>query len=104
MSNDAVGKRIEDLLRVPAGALKDKLSPALEDIRRYGIGRLLEEYPDFLARLLNKLKQMDAARGCGQIDGSLMGRRGFSGRSIARHEVRIGEGRTRPPCQYRSFG
>jgi hypothetical protein len=61
MSNDAVRERIEDLLRVPAGALKDKLSPALEDIRRYGPGRLLEEYPDFLARLLNRLKETDAA-------------------------------------------
>jgi hypothetical protein len=69
MSNDAVGKRIEDLLRVPAGALKDKLSPALEDIRRYGIGRLLEEYPDFLARLLNRLKETDAASLFSRIPG-----------------------------------
>jgi len=42
--------------------------------------------------------------GRGPIDGSLMGRREFPGGSIARHEVRIGEGRKRPPCQYRSFG
>jgi len=61
MSNDAVGNRTEDLLCLPAGGLKDKLFPALEDIRRYGIGRLLEEYPDFLARLLNRLRETDAA-------------------------------------------
>lgn len=61
MSSDAVEKRIEDLLRMPAEALKDQLSPTLEDIRRYGIGRLLEEYPGFLARLLDKLKRIDAA-------------------------------------------
>jgi len=61
MFNDEMRKSIDDLLRVPAEALKAELSPALEDIRIYGIGRLLEEYPDFLARLLNKLKQMDAA-------------------------------------------
>lgn len=61
MFNDVMRKSIDDLLHVPAEALKAKLSPALEDIRIYGIGRLLEEYPDFLARLLNKLKQMNAA-------------------------------------------
>ena len=61
MSNDAVRKSIEELLRVPAEALEDELSKSLEDIRRYGIGRVLQESPDFLARLLNKLKQMDAA-------------------------------------------
>jgi hypothetical protein len=61
MFNEAMRKSVDDLLRMPAEALKDKLSAALEDIRIYGIGRLLEEYPDFLARLLNWLKQMDAA-------------------------------------------
>ena len=61
MFNEAMRKSVDDLLRMPAEALKDKLSAALEDIRIYGIGRLLEEYPDFLARLLNKLKQMNAA-------------------------------------------
>ena len=61
MFNEAMRKSVDDLLCMPAEALKDKLSAALEDIRIYGIGRLLEEYPDFLARLLNWLKQMDAA-------------------------------------------
>jgi len=62
MSNDAMKKAMEDLFRLPAERLKDKLPPALEEIRKYGIGKLLGEYPDFLARLLNKLKQVDAAR------------------------------------------
>jgi len=61
MSNDAMKISIEELLRIPAEALKDELSQSLEDIRSYGIGRVLQEYPDFLARLLNKLKQMGAA-------------------------------------------
>jgi len=61
MFNEAMRKSIDDLLCVPQEALKDKLSLALEDIRIYGIGRLLGEYPDFLARLLNKLRQMNAA-------------------------------------------
>jgi hypothetical protein len=61
MSNEAMRKSIEELLRVPAEALMDELSQSLEDIRSYGIGRVLQECPDFLARLLNKLKHMDAA-------------------------------------------
>jgi hypothetical protein len=61
MSSDGGSRSIEDPLGGPAEVLKDKLSPALEEIRRYGIGRLLEEDPDFLARLLIKLKHMDAA-------------------------------------------
>ncbi|MFH1124635.1 MAG: hypothetical protein V1758_13355, partial [Pseudomonadota bacterium] len=36
------------------------MSPALEEIRRYGIGKSLGEYPDFLGRLLEKLKLEDA--------------------------------------------
>jgi hypothetical protein len=69
MSSDRMKKTVGDLLRVPAEGLKDKLSPALEEIRKYGIGRLLGEYPDFLARLLNKLKQVDAAGLFNQVPG-----------------------------------
>jgi hypothetical protein len=61
MFNETMRESVDDLLRMPAEALKDILSAALEDIRIHGIGRLLEEYPDFLARLLDWLKQMDAA-------------------------------------------
>jgi len=61
MANDTMKKSIEDLLGMPAQGLKDKLPRALEDIRKYGIGKILEEHPDFLARLLSKLKQMDTA-------------------------------------------
>ena len=69
MSNGAMKKSVEELLRMPAEGLKDKLSPALEEIRKYGIGRLLGEYPDFLARLLNRLKQVDAAGLFNQVPG-----------------------------------
>jgi len=62
MANETMKKSIEDLLGMPAEGLKDKLPWVLEDVARYGIGRLLQEYPDFLAKLLNKLKQMDAAK------------------------------------------
>jgi len=47
-------------MRLTAARLKDKLSPALEEIRRYGVGKLLGEFPDLLARLLEKLKLEDA--------------------------------------------
>jgi len=61
---------IEGLLRQPASGLKDALSPALEDIRGYGIEKLMEEHPDFLARLLNKLKEADAAGLFREVPGS----------------------------------
>ena len=69
MSNGAMKKSVEELLRMPAEGLKDKLSPALEEIGKYGIGKLLGEYPDFLARLLNRLKQVDAAGLFNQVPG-----------------------------------
>jgi hypothetical protein len=48
-------------LSLPASSLRDTLSQKLEEIERYGIGRLLGEYPAFLALLLDKLRQADAA-------------------------------------------
>ena len=55
-------KSTEDLLQMDAERLKDRLSSTLEEIQRFGIGKLLEEYPDFLARLLKRLKEMGAAK------------------------------------------
>jgi len=69
MSTDTMKKSTEDLLRMPAEGLKDKLSLALEEIEKYGIGKLLEEHPDFLARLLNRLKLMDAAKLFNEVAG-----------------------------------
>lgn len=62
MTNRSVQKSIEDLLALPADGLKEKLSPTLKELERYGIERLTAEQPLFLARLLNKLKQIDATR------------------------------------------
>ena len=69
MSNDAMKKCMEELWRMPAEGLKDKLFPTLEQIRKYDIGKLLQEYPDFLARLLNKLRDDDAAELFSQVPG-----------------------------------
>jgi hypothetical protein len=69
MSADVMKKSMEDLLRMNAKDLKDRLSPTLEEIKKYGIGKLLEEYPDFLVRLLNRLKQTDAAKFLSEVIG-----------------------------------
>jgi hypothetical protein len=61
MSANTVKLSAEDLLRMPVKGLKDQLPLTLEEIQKHGIGKLLEEYPDFLARLLNRLKLAGAA-------------------------------------------
>jgi hypothetical protein len=61
MTSDMLKKTIENLLRAPA-ELKNKLPRDLETIRAYGIGKALEENPDFLGRLLAQLRKADAAR------------------------------------------
>jgi len=60
--NHNVPESIEDLLAMPADGLKEKLLPFLKELEKYGVGRLIAEQPLLLARLLNKLKQIDAAR------------------------------------------
>ena len=57
-------------MRVPPEGLKNRLIPALEEIGKYGMGKLLGEYPGFLARLLNKLKEGDAAGLFNQVPGA----------------------------------
>jgi hypothetical protein len=62
MSSEAMKKFLENLLPLPASELKDHFPRVLEEIRNYGIGKLLEEVPGFMADLLNKMKQADPAR------------------------------------------
>jgi hypothetical protein len=61
MSGEAIRKTIEELLRAPA-EMKNKLPGALEAIRNYGIGKSLDENPDFLFRTFTQLRRADAAR------------------------------------------
>lgn len=62
MVTDTLKRSMEDLLSMPAERLRDRLSSTLEEIQKYGIGRLLGEYPDFLVKLLKRLKEVGAAR------------------------------------------
>ena len=70
MSGDTMKKSMDDLLALPVEALKNKLPAALHEIREYGIEELLREYPDFLARLLRKLGESNAAGLFNQLPGA----------------------------------
>jgi hypothetical protein len=70
MNQEAMKKFIETLLVLPAEGFKIALPAALIQIGEYGIGRLLQEYPDFLARLLRKLRESDAADLFDQVPGA----------------------------------
>lgn len=69
MLTDTMKKSAEDLLQMDAERLKDRLSSTLEEIQRFGIGKLLGEYPDFLARLLKRVKEMGAAKLLSEVVG-----------------------------------
>jgi len=70
MSGDAIKKSMDDLLALSGEGLKRKLPGALNQIQAYGIGNLLREYPDFLARLFSKLRRSDAAGLFNQLPGA----------------------------------
>jgi len=57
----AIEKSMGDLLALSAEGLKNRLPEAFNEIREYGIERLLQQYPDFLGRLLAKLRDADPA-------------------------------------------
>ncbi len=69
MPGDSLKKSVEELLSLPGSELKEHLAPALEEIVKHGLGKLLDQSPDFLSRTLNKLKDADAARLLGEIPG-----------------------------------
>jgi hypothetical protein len=57
----AIKKSMDDLLALSAERLEKGLPEGFNEIREYGIERLLKQYPDFLGRILNKLRQADPA-------------------------------------------
>ena len=61
MSDEAMEEFIENLLAQPAERLKTALPGALNEIRRHGVGKLLQENPDFLGRLLTQIRHADPA-------------------------------------------
>jgi hypothetical protein len=70
MNQEAMKKFIETLLALPAEDFKTALPGAFNEIREYGIKKLLEEYPDFLAKLLAAVRKSDPAGLFNQIPGA----------------------------------
>ncbi len=69
MTSAIIKETIENLLRAPA-EIKNKLLRDLAAIDRYGVGKALEENPDFLGRLLTQVRKADAARVFNEVPGS----------------------------------
>jgi len=70
MNQEAMKNFIDTFLALPAEGFKTALPAAFRQIGEYGIGTLLRESSDFLARLLGKLRQSDAAGLFNQIPGA----------------------------------
>ena len=70
MTKEAMKKFIDTLLALPAEGFKTALPTAFKDIREYGMGNLLQEYPDFLARLLAAVGKSDPAGLFNQVPGA----------------------------------
>ena len=70
MTKEAMKKFIDTLLALPAEGFKTALPTAFKDIREYGMGNLLQEYPDFLARLLAAVRKSDPAGLFNQVPGA----------------------------------
>ena len=69
MTSATLKETIENLLRAPA-EIKNKLLRDLGAIEKYGVGKALDENPDFLGRLLTQLRRADAARVFNDIAGA----------------------------------
>ena len=65
----AIEKSVDDLLALSAKGLENKLPGAFNEIREYGIEKLLKQYPDFLGRLLTKLRDCDPAELFSRVPG-----------------------------------
>jgi hypothetical protein len=65
----AIEKSMDDLLALSAEGLNNRLPEAFNEIREYGIERLLQQYPDFLGRLLNNLRHADPAELLSRLPG-----------------------------------
>jgi len=69
MSEESMNKKVEYMLRMSAEELKDALPRTLDEIRRYGTVRMLEEVPDLLSKIIGKLVAVDAAKLLGEVPG-----------------------------------
>lgn len=59
---EELNKRVEKELKMPAEQLKGVLPSTLGEIRKYGIGKLMEEAPDLLSKIMGKLREIDVTR------------------------------------------
>lgn len=62
MSKELMDKSVEDMLRMSAAELKDILPLTLDEIRKYGVGKMLEEVPDLLSKIIARLVEIEAAK------------------------------------------
>jgi hypothetical protein len=69
MTSAMLKETIENLLRAPA-EIKNKLLRDLGAIEKCGVGKALDENPDFLGRLLIQLRKADAAKIFNDISGA----------------------------------
>jgi hypothetical protein len=69
MNQEAMKKFIDNLPAMSAEELKNILPGALNQIREYGIGKVLQEYPDFLGKLMAAIRNADAAAVFSQLPG-----------------------------------
>ena len=69
MTDTIVKETMENLLRAPA-EIKNKLIRDLGAMEKYGIGKALDENPDFLGRLLTQLRKADAGRVFNDVPGA----------------------------------
>lgn len=69
MTGAMIKETMGNLLRAPA-EIKNKLLRDLGTIEKYGVGKALEENPDFLGRLLVQIRKADAARVFNDVPGA----------------------------------
>ncbi len=65
----AIEKSMDDLFALSGEGLKNGLPEAFNEIREYGIEKLLQRYPDFLGRLLTQIRHADPAELFSRVPG-----------------------------------
>jgi len=70
MTKEAMKRFTDTFLALPAEGFKTALPGAFNEIREYGIKKLLREYPDFLLKLLAAVRKADPAGLFNQVPGA----------------------------------
>jgi len=69
MPGELMKKRVEDVLKMSSEELKVALPEMLDEMRRYGVSKALEEVPDVFSRLIKKFIEIDAAKFLSDVPG-----------------------------------